>query len=164
MIWLAAALIFGGQDVVASQRQLLSEDRCYRELIINGVRVVEYKGDRACIGFQPPREFSGIWVNHFEGSEFIEGGTSLADVPRGARERVWLDMENSKWASDDWRREYGHVYRVRFSGRAALDMHRKPGFAPNRTEPPGYGHFGMSNGLVMVDALLEFEDLGEAPR
>ena len=109
--------------------------------------------------FQPTREFSGIWINEFEGSRFIENGRSLADVPGWHEgEQVWLDMEHSRWADNNWRRYPGHVYRVRFRGRAACDMHRETAMMG------GYGHLGMSNGLVVVDYLYELDDLGEAPR
>jgi hypothetical protein len=149
-------LMLGGQDSAARPRVIEKEDRCSRTVRTGNSTVVEYKGDRSCVDFGPPRPFIGLWINEFEGSRFVENGTSLADLPRGNKgDSIWLNIDEGKWLGR-WTRRYGHVYRVRFQGRAALDMHRKP--------LEGYGHFGMSPGLVIVDELAELTDLGEVPR
>ena len=155
---LAAVIALLGVPQEAAARKIVEETRCTRTVVERGTEIEEYKGDRVCVDFQQPREFQGIWVNQFEGIRFVENARTLADIPTGdGIERVWFTIDEQTRMPAGWRSApLGRAYRVRFRGRAAQDMHRKP--------LDGYGHFGMSAGLVLVDELFEIEDLGETSR
>jgi hypothetical protein len=129
-----------------------SKEFCYVEERHNEVRVIRYIGDRACIDFTPPRRVSGIWIDQFEGSSFFEGLTKASQLS-GREHTTWLTIDDETVVPDGFKREYrGNIYHVTFIGRTAKDMNRKP--------LEGYGHFGMSPGLVLVDRLLEWKNLG----
>jgi hypothetical protein len=128
---------------------------CSGERVENGIKVIDYRGDRTCIAFGPPRRFRGIWLASMEGFDFVEGTTTIAQAKARSR-KVWLTIDQQSLVTPDLRRPHiGHAYRVSFIGRAAIDMHRKP--------PDGYGHMGMSSGLVLVDRMLVAKDLGPIP-
>lgn len=98
-----------------------------------------------------PREFSGVWLNRFEGSSFHEGARDLK-AARDDRQSIWLSMTDEAAAAPGFHPLPNHAYRLRFTGRAARDMKARPPF--------GYGHMGMSAGLVVVDQVAEAVDLG----
>lgn len=132
--------------------QAVSQDRCYSTVTEGGARGKSYIGDRACIDFAPARQITGIWIDEFEGSAFYEGAKNLDDV-RKREDRVWLTIDKKSAVPAKFKRMGSmQAYRLTFVGRFARDMKRKP--------IEGYGHFGMSNGLVLVDRLLSWEDLG----
>jgi hypothetical protein len=143
LVVLAVAALQGPED-----------ERCWRSEVHNGIKVQAYLGDRACLSFDPPRTIEGVWINQFEGSEFFEGARDLSDVGK-RRESVWFrhDEQSTGLA----RVAGGHAYRIRFLGRNVKDMHRRACFN-------GYGHMGCSEGLVLVDSVLELTDLGPAQR
>lgn len=112
--------------------------------------------DRTQVEFTAPREISGIWINEFEGSSFHEGVDDLSEA-REQTHSVWLDMnEDTVMPPAFHATDYGHAYRLTFVGRAARDMLRSPSH--------GYCHLGVSPGLVRVDRLLHWEDLGSVSR
>ena len=135
-------------------RKSAEEARACSDLVVeNGTRVRVYRGDRACVAFDDARSYEGVWVYQFEGSRFYEGATSLADLPE-PDPRVWFSTDaETQWPDAPVERS-GRAYRVRFVGRQAADMDRKPLF--------GYGHFGASAGLVLVDRFEQLEDIGSA--
>jgi len=126
---------------------------CFVRENTNGVRVMRYIGDRACVDFGPVRTIEGIWVNAFEGSSFHEGAGTLDDV-RGRPHTTWLTFDDDSVKPPGLRptQHPPHAHRLTFVGRTAKDMQRKP--------LEGYGHFGMSPGLVLVDRVTEWRDLG----
>lgn len=146
MLVLTALLLQPLADRSAEQK------RCNKEVLRNGVRSLQYVGDRACVDFTPARRISGIWIDQFEGSAFYEGAQDLAAL--GARkDRIWLSFDDGSIIPFGFKRVgSGNAYRLTFVGRNARDMKRKP--------IEGYGHFGMSAGLVLVDRLVEWVDLG----
>jgi len=127
---------------------------CYREEVQGGVPVQVYLGDRVCVDLTPPRTFVGVWIDEFEGSRFVEGARSWADAQRDRR-TVWLNPHDPLKRGKVSFGPRGHAYRVTFVGRQARDGNRKP--------LEGYGHFGMGQGLVVVDEFLSAEDLGDRP-
>ena len=133
------------------------DPRCYRREVTNNVPLIVYLGDRVCVDFEPPRIFEGLWIDAFEGSSFIAGARSLADRP-ATGESVWLTIDAESRVPARFRRARypAQVYRVRFRGRGARDMHRRP--------LEGYGHLGMSAGVVLVDEMLAMESLGPVRR
>jgi len=116
--------------------------------------IAEYVGDRACVDFAEPRTYQGIWINEFEGSRYFDGARDLAEVAK-MDDRVWFSFdEKTQWPGEA-RHELYRAYKVIFDGRQARDMKRPP--------LEGYGHFGMSPGLVLADRVVSIEDIGPAP-
>lgn len=119
--------------------------RCHRT-----VSYADNKFERhGCTEFETQREFTGLWINEFEGQRFVEDATSAADIPRGrGAHQIWFEVDAQTGMPPEWKRSRGaRLYWVRFRGKAAKDMRRKP--------MEGYGHFGMSSGIVLVDEVLE---------
>ena len=115
---------------------------------------LRYVGNRVCVPLEAPRPMSGVWLNIFEGSEFIEGGTTVPKHSPGPV-KIWLSIDDqTTWPERTVGPLKERAYRVRFIGRPAKDM--------NRPRGDGYGHFFMSPGLVLVDQILELTDLGPA--
>jgi hypothetical protein len=131
-------------------------DHCFVEEKSNGVTVMAYIGDRACVDFKPPRLYHGVFVDHFEGQAYYDGAASLADL-KDRHDRVWFstDSKTRFLVPIPAPRYRGGAYRVTFRGREAKDMGRKP--------LEGYGHMSMSEGVVLVDELKEVVPL-ERPR
>ncbi|MGK6355469.1 hypothetical protein ACMGDH_09585 [Sphingomonas sp. DT-207] len=115
--------------------------------------VVDRSPDRQCVDFAAPREFTGIWIDEFEGSRFVEGVRDTSALPGFDQgKRVWLEIDDESRMPKAWRREPSQqLYRVRFLGRASRDQ--------DRPEAMGYGHLGMSHGLVLVDEMHEMTPL-----
>jgi hypothetical protein len=133
-------------------------DSCFITSKLGRYRLMTYIGDRKCVALEPPRTISGIWINEFEGSSFHENIKRLREVRLGAEssnERVWLTIDNETLISPELkRRPSGRAYRIKFIGRNASDMRRKSG--------DGYGHLGGSSGLVLVDRVIDWKDIGPA--
>ncbi|MFV3126138.1 hypothetical protein [Niveispirillum sp. KHB5.9] len=132
---------------------MAAPEHCFTPSEHGGVRVMVYIGDRKCVEFDEPREFTGIWINAFESSRFNEGATSLAEA--GERKPlVWLSLDDQSIRPAGFRVKLGHAYRLTMIARSAKDMNRQP--------LEGYGHFGMWPGLVLVERITAWEDLGPA--
>lgn len=133
-----------------------TRDRCFHlERGGGGVPIMVYIGDRACVDLEPPREISGVWIHQFEGSVFIEGATTREEAVK-TRASTWLTTDEQTVFPKNFPGNplEAHAYRVTFVGRFAKDMRRKP--------LEGYGHFGMYPGLVLMDRMTAWEDLGRA--
>ena len=131
---------------------------CYREVLVNGEPMRQFTGYRHCVEFDPPRVISGIWIDRFEGMSFHEGIGDLA-LARGRKNPPWLEMDEQTIRPSDFRSRpfagmAGQAYVLTFVGRTAKDMNRKP--------MEGYGHFGMSPGLILVDRVINWQPLGPA--
>lgn len=143
--------------LLQSAAPLPDKERCFVEDRTSAVVVMRYIGDRACVDFTPPRQITGVWIDQFEGSSFHEGVADLDGV-RGRAHTTWLTIDDASVLPGDFkrvRRHPPHAYRLTFIGQTARDMNRPP--------LEGYGHFGVSPGLVIVDRLLSAKDLGPIP-
>jgi hypothetical protein len=133
-------------------------ESCFVTSKLGQFPLTTYVGDRKCVTFDPPRTISGIWINEFEGSSFHENIKRLREVRLGIEPNnvhVWLAIDNETLMSSElMQRGFGRAYRIKFIGRNATDMRRKSG--------DGYGHLGGSSGLVLVDQLIDWEDIGPA--
>ncbi|MBD8677514.1 hypothetical protein [Sphingomonas sp. CFBP 13720] len=110
--------------------------------------------DRNAIRYTDEREWDGVWINDFEGSEFIEGATSLAGLRRNVA-RAWFD-DRDRAAFDGTEfvpGPFGKAYRIRFIGRRSIDA------------PPGsrcgFGHMGMSTATIVATRITAMEPLGD---
>ena len=143
-----AGLFLGSANTVRAH-----PDACYVTTKLDHFRLKTYIGDRKCVAFDPPRTISGIWINEFEGSLFYEKVKRLDDVKLNDT-KVWLTIDDETLMSAELRgRGFGRAYRIKFIGRTATDMNKKPSL--------GYGHFGMSSGPVLVDRIIDWEDIGQ---
>ena len=126
-------------------------EACRREGVEDGIRVIVYLGDRSCVRFKPARTYSGLYVNAFEGQQFIVNGRSRNDVARD-RSNVWFSTDEQTAHNEATRCPRRHVCQIVFEGREAVDM--------NRPVLEGYGHMGVSAGVVLADRILSTVDLG----
>ena len=127
---------------------------CFVRETSGGVLALRYIGDRACVDFDPAKTMTGVWINGFEGSSFHEGASGLADI-KGQPLDVWLTLDEASVTPAGFPKGWTmppHAYRLTFVGKRAKDMQRPP--------LSGYGHFGGSPGLVLVDTVTAWQDLG----
>ncbi len=110
--------------------------------------------DRSAIRYTDEREWDGVWINDFEGSQFIEGATSLAGLRRNA---PWVSFDDRDRAAFDGTGlgvgSYGKAYRIRFIGRPSID-------APTGSRC-GFGHMGMSAATIVATRITAMEPLGD---
>lgn len=123
--------------------------RCYERREENGVAVYAFIGSRACYSFEPPREFDGIYVDEFEGQEFIVTKNLRLPVVSPAR-NTWLDFDELSDRGPLTHRPDAstRLWHVRFVGRQTNSSGR-------------YGHKGMSDEVVLVDRVLSAKMLAK---
>lgn len=113
-----------------------------------------------CFRMEPPQRYRGIWIDEFEGQQFVPEGQTVPDWPRGdvrsakGREAfdraraatIWLDVDHAD-VGHDWRNGGRRMF-VEFIGR--------------KTAYPGsYGHMGMSGHELIIDRMISMR---ECPR
>ncbi|SOB86989.1 hypothetical protein SAMN06297144_2108 [Sphingomonas guangdongensis] len=99
------------------------------------------------------REFTGVYLDDFEGQAFAEGATTAAEARR-SRPLPWfeLDVVGLGRPFGITRRELSRAYRVRFIGERR-----------SRTATPfpcGYGHMNVSPASIRLVRLISIERLG----
>lgn len=113
-----------------------------------------------CYKMEAPRRFRGIWIDEFEGQQFIPQGSRAPKWPQGDSRlpgwrkdadraiaaTIWLDVERAK-VSHNWQHG-GRKAFVEFIGRKTM-------------YPGNYGHMGMSGQEIIVD---RFISLRECPK
>lgn len=127
-------------------------ENCFVPEVHGTTRVQVYIGDRKCVDLREPETLHGIWINQFEGSVFHEGADDLAKA-LAVRSPVWLSMDAQSVKPAGFVPARGHAYQLTMVARKAKDMNRQP--------LEGYGHFNMSAGLVLVDEIVAWKDLGK---
>ncbi len=130
-------------------------EHCFVPEVHGTTRVMVYIGDRKCVELREPETLHGIWINQFEGSVFHEGVYDVAKA-LAVRSTVWLSMDDQTVKPVGFVPARGHAYQFTVIARKAKDM--------NRPALEGYGHFGMSAGLVLVDEVVAWKDLGKVGR
>lgn len=137
-------------------RTVTGEDpqrRCYtNRLQPDGTEIRQFAGSRACYDFLPPRRFSGIYVDEFEGQMFLEGAGEAKRYVIPCRQ-IWFSVDEqsdvSRWKGFDKSDDLSRVWLVDFIGRATPSA------------PKGqYGHMGVSEGEVLVDRVISARLLG----
>ncbi len=121
---------------------LFGHSPCFRTR--NGVP--DRLADRECYRFLPPQRMRGVWLNDFEGQFFLPNHIGPPPQVVGTRFRMAMDRAQlSRIAGTDF--ENG-------------DPQNQPkavwvDFIGRRTQfPGGYGHFGMSEHIVVTERLL----------
>ena len=105
-----------------------------------------------CYRFSELRDYSGIWVNQFEGSTFIEGADEVPTKRPPSEETAWLQYNQAIEPSGidifDYDEELGcypiAAYYVRFAG---------------RERPGGGGHLGLWGIEIWPERMVELEQL-----
>ncbi len=123
--------------------------RCTRSRVEDGIPTTWSIPDRKCYRFQPERRFTGIFVDEFEGQQFIEG-IGLKPPYDGRGGHIWLQFDEHSKGLNLIRRGEGStkIWLIEFDGR--------------RNRDPGYfGHLGASNGLILVDQVRSAKLLHE---
>jgi hypothetical protein len=106
-----------------------------------------------CYKMEAPRRYRGIWIDEFEGQQFIPEGTQAPEWPRGDPKSpdwrrkadqaisatIWLDGERAK-LGHKWQQGRRRVF-IEFIGRKTM-------------YPGNYGHMGMSGHEIIVDSVI----------
>lgn len=117
--------------------------------------VIEFVGSRACYNFHEPRVFKGIYIDEFEGQRFIEG--AMPSARYAPKDKVWLEIDEKSDLSAarqivSRKKKGTGIWLIEFEGQKAI-----------QTRGGGFGHFGMSEDLVIVDKVLSAQLVYEQP-
>ena len=104
--------------------------------------------DRACMEQAPVRRISGVWINDFEGSIFIEGARRIEDTRRRSA-APWFGIDNRTEVPRGFRRFYGRAYRVTLYGRRS-PVAARPGVRGRRA--------------ILADRIVSITDVGTTDR
>ena len=116
---------------------------CTKRSKADGVTVFERIPTDQCYKMDPPRKWTGLWRNSFEGSQFCPAPASNCSFGRPGP-RIWLDSERASKKEPD-----EGLYAVEFVGR--------------RTSVKGhYGHMGASDYELVADRFLLMKRIGGA--
>ncbi|MFD1035137.1 hypothetical protein ACFQ15_10785 [Sphingomonas hankookensis] len=139
---------------VAPPQRIYRPPPCHREVGEGSRKSLVYRGDRICVDTDLPRIYEGVWIDEFEGQSFAEGATTRPDLDPAVL-RPWFNTREAlkpftkpRGSKGLW---YGRLYKVRFVGRQAV---KKKG-----RSNPGYDHFRLYPGLVILDEMLSIEPL-----
>lgn len=114
-----------------------------------------------CFKMQAARRYRGVWIDEFEGQQFIPEGTKVPAWPRGSltssewrkqadqarAATIWLDVETAA-AGHTWQ-QAGRKAFIEFVGRKTL-------------YPGSYGHMGMSGQEIIVDRVISIRECSGA--
>lgn len=112
------------------------------------------------VTIEPAREFSGVWLDTFEGSPFLEGAIETpASVSREQYFAAWLNIDPQLVGVLKVPAGKLDCYpvtsaRLKFIGRRSV-----------RPDPKmiGFGHMGVSRSEISVDRLISFEQIPSPP-
>lgn len=122
--------------------------------------VIGFVATDQCYKMEAPRRYRGIWIDEFEGQQFIPDGTQAPEWPRddpgspdwrrkadqAIAARIWLDVERANLAHK-WRLG-GRRVSIDFIGRKTM-------YSGN------YGHLGMSGQYMVVDRVISQRECPE---
>jgi hypothetical protein len=131
------------------------ESRCLNHSKSGDLATIEFVGSRACYNFHEPRVFKGIYIDEFEGQRFIEGAMPAARYK--PKDKVWLEIDERSDLSA------AHQFTSRKKKGTAIWLIEFEGQKAIRTRGGGFGHFGMSEDLVIVDKVLSAQLVYEQP-
>jgi hypothetical protein len=154
MMW-AALLTMQGAATAPDPQSV-----CRREERGGSGVVVPLGPDRACRRFRPPRSYTGIWIDDFEGSRFVEGAHTVEEARRRAGKDAgvyWLSIDRESRIAPVLPRRYGTAYRLRLD---AQEMLAEPSAAP--VPLPGFGHMSMSHREILVNEVHVAEVISTA--
>ena len=131
------------------------DDRCRFDpaRVVRGTRPSNPR-DRDNYEWHEEREFEGVWVNEFEGSSFYEGVEHAEMVDLEDRQ-LWLRIDSQTALPPDFP-QTGQMYRITMRACSASKRLRSRG--------RGYGHFGLWQGMVVAEEIVEWELIGPVQR
>lgn len=104
-----------------------------------------------CYRMTEPRRYHGVWLDQFEGSRFLPGGTEVTPA-RLDEPRIWLNVERNQAPGllrDRADHEF-YAWEVEFVGRRTLF-------------PGNHGHMGGSEHEIVVDRMISARALEPEP-
>lgn len=137
------------------------EDRLWRDIpCAYDIRpgVIGFRPTDQCYKMEAPRHYRGVWIDAFEGQQFIPDGVTIPAWPetdpgtpewreqadRAQAARIWLNVDHT----DLGKRSTGEGKKVHVE------------FIGRKTQYTGaYGHMGMFGNAIIVDQLLSAEEL-----
>lgn len=123
---------------------------CYRR--VEDEQRVVFHGlptDR-CYRMTPPRRMRGVWIDEFEGSQFVPGARDASQARPGLG-GIWLDVETNEIPGLFRSSEGGlRAYRIDFIGRQTAVAGR-------------YGHLSASDHTIIVDRLISARSMDVTP-
>lgn len=122
-------------------------ERCGNGSLEKALAVLSRNADK-CLPYSAPKQFSGIWLNDLEASEFYPNIDDI-DLVGNADAAVWLDVANKDEVEEALAAQQGAgdvAYRVRFSGReSSCDF--------------GYGHMGAYSSEILLTRFSNIEKI-----
>lgn len=117
----------------------------------------EFLPTQECYKMDRPRRFRGVWIDEFEGQEFVPDGQAKLEWPRSGvrpeeRERVratkiWIDFSLVGG---------GRKFRDRGGGKSQVE------FIGRKTRYAGsYGHMGLFAHYIIVDRVISVRDISD---
>lgn len=120
---------------------------CFRKEQTPDGDVQAFIGSKECFRFNPPERMRGIWLDEFEGSEFLPHATASPVVWPYSPDAIWLEFTRPEPLLTGGQQAYA----IEFVGRRA-------------TYPGNYGHLGASRHLIIVDELLSAKPVPPSKR
>lgn len=111
-----------------------------------------------CYKLEKPRRFRGVWIDEFEGQQFILQETNPPEWPRFDRNTPgWAQQIEKAQAARIWL-DNSRVNLAPFrSGRSAKVLIE---FVGRKTKYAGrYGHMGMSGNEIVVDRVISLKSI-----
>ena len=111
-----------------------------------------------CYRMEEPRRYRGVWIDEFEGQQFIPEGTTPPAWPRAySKSPGWRAQADRAQAAAIWldvdRVKLGHDF-SNGSRKMLID------FVGRKTMFPGsYGHMGMSGSEIIVDRVISIKKI-----
>jgi len=118
---------------------------CYRNEKSPYGDALAFVGNEQCFRFNPPERMHGVWLDEFEGSEFLPDAKSAPAQSRYSPNAIWLDFTRHEPLLTRGNGE-PRAFAIEFVGRRA-------------TYPGSYGHMGGTRHLVIVNRLLSAKPL-----
>ncbi len=157
MFWAALLLMQGAASVPPAAAAPV----CRREERSGGVVTVMPGPDRDCRRYRAARSSEGVWIDEFEGSQFVEGARSYDEARRRRASNptvYWLAFDKRSEMTKVVPRRHGTAYRIRLIAREML-----PEAQRSRFSLPGFGHMGMWHRSLLVDVVRSAEVIRIAP-
>jgi hypothetical protein len=133
---------FGGRLIRAAPCAYLFEEGAIASLPLD-----------ECYKMDAPRRYRGVWVDVFEGQQFIPEGTAAPEWPRGdLKSPEWRKQADQAIAATIWLdvRRANLEHTLQLGGRRVFIE-----FVGRKTMYPGnFGHMGMSGQEIIVDQVI----------
>lgn len=155
---LAALLLMQG---AATAPPGIAAPVCRREERPAGTVTVSRGPNCDCRRFRATRSYEGVWIDAFEGSQFVEGAQTYDEArrrPASDQAVYWLDIDGESDVAKVIPRRYGTAYRIRLIAKEMLSEAQRSQFSL-----PGFGHMSMWHRSLLVDQVQAAEVIRTPP-